>query len=107
MKQLILGATIVGLLTSCVGSDGRSVPLFPTGGGDKLAPPYHGMIDDPEAKTESWSEKVVANSQAEANERCQKNADKYTREGKTRVSFIRAKRIKGNLYECDYQSEVE
>jgi hypothetical protein len=64
------------------------------------------MIDDPDAKTEAWEDDVFANSQAEAESRCEQMAESMTRNGGSVVRSLGARQISGKLYKCKFVSEV-
>lgn len=77
------------------------------------------MLQDPEAKSEEWSDEIWASSQEEADRACQLKADMATEEGKTVVTvqgkaqmLIRPKPGKGGKpgtdgkFTCRFRSEV-
>lgn len=64
------------------------------------------MLQDPEAQTEQSIDYVWADSQAEAEEKCQREAERYSQEGGSLVTVVKVRKTgKGTKYECTFNGE--
>lgn len=65
-------------------------------------------MDDPDARTEIWTDYVWAEDDAQAYRKCQAKAEQATVEGGTPVKLVgKPKKVgKGKRYECTFKGEV-
>jgi hypothetical protein len=64
------------------------------------------MLQDPDAKLEEWEEDIFADSLSGAEMKCQRLAEKMSREGGTVVVSAGVRQVSGKLYKCKFSSEV-
>lgn len=114
IRAITIAAITIATLAGCSFEPSELAPVsgaLPFTGGHavrpaapatKLAP----MMQDPEAQIEQSIDYVWADSQTEADAKCQTEADRYTEEGGSVVTVKRVRKTgKGTKYECTFEGE--
>jgi hypothetical protein len=112
MKKLspILGIVIIAL-TGCEPNEmypSGGIPLSGSNSGSYTAPARNlaPMMQDPEAETVESGDYVWANSESEAWQKCQKEADRMTEQGGSLVTVKSVKsNKKGTKWFCTFNGE--
>lgn len=93
------GSVLIGDPSSVNG--GGEIPMAPPliDGYGNPAPELN-VLDNPDEQQEEWTEGILADSQAEADRRCQQMAESY------KVNFVKAQRrtAKGKTYDCVFRT---
>jgi hypothetical protein len=64
------------------------------------------MLDNPDAKKETWEDQEFADSQEEAESKCRSRAERLTASGSSVIRSTGAKHVSGKLFMCQFESEV-
>lgn len=67
------------------------------------------MLSDPEAESETWTDYVWADDEAEAERECKRLAQTATAQGGSEVTYVGVKRTsqRGKKWECTFSSSNE